>query len=527
MHILRMKYRYYLYKKNVKIRGKEERRVSTDILLETDNIKKAFGPTKALDGVSIKIGTGEIRGLIGENGSGKSTLSSIVAGVQKADSGAMILEGKPFEPHSMVEAQRRGVSMVIQEMGTIPGISVAENIFVGKEKMFVRRGLVGKKAMNAEAASALAQIGVTGIKPDLPITMLGFEDRKLVEIARAMYEKPKLLIIDETTTALSQRGREIVYKIMRDMKKENRTVLFISHDLEELISVCDCVTVLRDGAVAGKLDKDGLEPDRLRGMMVGRKLTGSYYRSDYDGSCSEESVLELKDVTAGEVLENFSCVLHKGEILGIGGLTDCGMHDLGRAVFGVEKLIAGQVTLCGTGKQILNPKEAIRNKIGYVSKNRDQEAVITSASILDNIALPSMDLLENRFHLIGTGRERQMAERGKETMHIKCNSVGQLIRTLSGGNKQKVVFAKWLENDSEIFILDCPTRGIDIGVKATMYELMYRLKKEGKSMILISEELPELIGMSDRIIILKDGRQTGEFKRDKELDEQKLIPCMI
>lgn len=389
-------------------------------------------------------------------------------------------------PHSMVEAQRHGVSMVIQEMGTIPGISVAENIFVGKEKIFARRGLVGKKAMNAEAVTALAQIGVTGMKPDLPVTMLGFEDRKLVEIARAMYEKPKLLIIDETTTALSQRGREIVYKIMRDMKKENRTVLFISHDLEELISVCDCVTVLRDGAVAGELDKDGPEPDRLRGMMVGRKLTGSYYRSDYDGSCSEESALELKDVTAGEVLENFSCVLHKGEILGIGGLTDCGMHDLGRAVFGVEKLITGQVILSGNGKQI-----------------------------------------QSRLCLIGPGRERQMAERGKEIMNIKCNSVGQLIRTLSGGNKQKVVFAKWLENDSEIFILDCPTRGIDIGVKATMYELMYRLKKEGKSMILISEELPELIGMSDRIIILKDGKQTGEFKRDKELDEQKLIPCMI
>lgn len=498
-----------------------------DILLEIKNIRKTFGPTKALDDVSVTIGKGEIRGLIGENGSGKSTLSSIIAGIQKPDSGSMFLMGNKFEPHSMVEAQKHGVSMIIQEMGTIPGISVAENLFVGKENMFVKRGLVDKKAMLAAAASALEQIGINEIKPDIPIAMLGFEDRKLVEIARAMYEKPNVLIVDETTTALSQRGREIVYKIMRGMKEDGKTVLFISHDLEELISICDCVTVLRDGAVAGELGKEELEPDRLRRMMVGRQLTGNYYRSDYDGSFSEEQVLEISNLSVGNILENFSCVLHKGEILGIGGLTDCGMHDLGRAVFGVEKLITGQVVLSKTGTRIENPGEAIKNKIGYVSKNRDQEAVITSAGILDNIALPSMDMLKNKIGIISPRKEKEMAEHGKNVMNIKCNSVGQLIRTLSGGNKQKVVFAKWLENLSEIFILDCPTRGIDIGVKATMYELMYRLKKEGKSMILISEEMPELIGMSDRIIILKDGKQTGEFKRSKELDEQHLIQCMI
>lgn len=498
-----------------------------EILLKTEEIRKTFGPTKALAGVSICVGRGEVRGLVGENGSGKSTLSSIIAGVQKADSGKIYLEGKLFEPTNMVEAQAQGVSMIVQEMGTIPGISVAENLFVGKEEEFAKGGFVRKRRMCQAAEEILEQIGITGIDPAAPVLSLNFEDRKLVEIARAMYSVPRLLIIDETTTALSQRGREIVYKIMNDMREKNGSVLFISHDLDELISVCDCVTVLRDGLLAGELERGEMHPDRLRSLMVGRELSGAYYRTDFDGSCGEEAVLEIRDLTAGDVLENFSCVLHKGEILGIGGLTDCGMHDLGRAAFGVEKPITGQVILSETGLEVKDPQNAIRNKIGYVSKNRDQEAIIVSASILDNITLPSLSLLKNRIGIISPQRERRLAEKEREEMNIKCNSVGQFIRTLSGGNKQKVVFAKWLGNHSEIFILDCPTRGIDIGVKATMYALMYQLKKEGKSIILISEELPELIGMSDRILILKDGMLTGEFKRSETLDEHQLIQCMI
>lgn len=497
------------------------------IMLRVEDVKKAFGPTKALGGVSINICRGEIRGLVGENGSGKSTLSSIIAGVQPMDSGTLLLRGEPFTPKNMVEAQRHGVSMIVQEMGTIPGITVMENIFVGKETMFSRGGFVNKKMMRQAAAQALKDIGAEDIRPEVPASSLSFEDRKIVEIARAMYGNPELLIVDETTTALSQRGRGIVYDVMRKMKAENHAVLFISHDLDELISVCDCVTVLRDGLLAGELKQGEMEPNRLRSVMVGRELSGSYYREDYDGSCSDETVLDVQDLTVGPVLENFSCQLHKGEILGIGGLTDCGMHDLGRAIFGVDRPITGRVILTRSGETIRDPRHAIENKIGYVSKNRDQEAVITSASILDNIALPSMNQLQNRLGIIFPRREKQLAEKEREIMNIKCSSVGQLIRTLSGGNKQKVVFAKWLGNESEIFILDCPTRGIDIGVKATMYELMYRLKQEGKSILLISEELPELIGMSDRILILKDGALTGEFRRSESLSEQQLIQYMI
>lgn len=497
------------------------------ILVKAIDIHKEFGPTIALNGVSIEVRAGEVRGLIGENGSGKSTLSSIIAGVQKADSGEMSLLGEKYAPANMNAAQESGVSIIVQEMGTIPNISVAENIFVAKESLFLVKGLVSAKKMKAEAKKALDNIGVNDIDPSLPINALNFEDRKLVEVARAMYTNPKLIIIDETTTALSQRGRTVIYRIIEKMQAEGKAVLFITHDLEELITVCNCVTVLRDGKLTGNLTKDEMDPDKLRSLMVGRELTGSYYRSDWDGGCRDETALEIRDLTAGNVLENFSCDLHRGEILGIGGLSDCGMHDLGKAAFGAETIISGSVTAVESGNRITSPEIAIRNRIGYVSKNRDQEALITSASILDNITLPSLKKLRNSLGIIWDSKEKALAERERAAMDIKCNSVGQLIKTLSGGNKQKVVFAKWLGAESEILILDCPTRGIDIGVKALMYQVMYQLKQEGKAILLISEELPELIGMSDRILILKDGIQAGEFRREDHPGEQNIIQCMI
>lgn len=495
--------------------------------LRISEMVKTFGPTVALNHVSVDFFAGEITGLIGENGSGKSTLSSIVAGVQPGDSGTMQLDGSPYCPQNMVDAQSRGVSMVVQEMGTVPGITVAENIFIGKENRFSRLGFVNKKMMNHEAEKVLEKIGVRDIAPDAPINSLSFEDKKLVELARAMCDTPSVLIIDETTTALSQRGRDLTYGVMRGVRDANGAVIFISHDLEELIDVCDSVTVLRDGQKTGSFDKTEMDPDRLRSLMVGRELTGTYYRDGNECSYGDEVVLEIKNLTAGKILENFSSQLHRGEILGVGGLTDCGMHDLGRAIFGMERHITGSVRLLPENLEINDPKVAIDHKLGYVSKNRDSEAVITSASILENVVLPSMDLLKNRLGWISPKKERKLAEVARDIMSIKCSSTDQLIRTLSGGNKQKVVFAKWLCNDTQIFILDCPTRGIDIGVKSTMYTLMEKLKDEGKSIILISEELPELIGMSDRLIILKDGCISGEFIRGKDMTEQQIIDFMI
>lgn len=499
--------------------------MSPNAVLNIKNISKDFGLTHALKDVSLHIEKGEIIGLIGENGSGKSTLSSIISGVYPATEGSMELNGQPYKPADTMDAQKHGISMITQEMGTLPGIRVADNIFLGKEQLFANKGIINRRKMYAEAKQAMEKIGITDISPDAPIMKYGLEDRKLIEVVRALYSDPSIFIVDETTTALSQRGRDIIYKLIRQFKEENKTVLFISHDLEELMSVCSKMIILRDGVFIAELKQEEFEEEKIKELMVGRKLTGDYYRSDYDGSYGDEVVLSAKNLYVGQSLKGVSLELHKGEILGIGGLTDCGMHDLGKALFGNVKPLYGDVILKDRAK-IVSEKQAIQNRIGYVSKNRDQEALILSASILENIVLPSLPKI-SKGGFISKANEKKFASLQVKEMSIKCREITQDVRDLSGGNKQKVVFGKWLGNDSEIFILDCPTRGIDIGVKAFMYQLMYKLKKEGKSIIMISEELPELIGMSDRIVIMKDGKIQKTFERSDELNEAVLIREMV
>lgn len=499
--------------------------MSREVLLKSDQIVKHFGLTHALNGISIEVRRGEIVGLIGENGSGKSTFSSIISGIYPPTSGTLELKGKPYKPTNAMDAQQHGISMVTQEMGTLPGIRVADNIFLGREELFARKGIVNHKKMYEAAKEALGRIGITDIDPEAPIARYSLEDRKLIEVVRAIYTDPEIFIVDETTTALSQKGRDIIYRLINKFCAENKAVIFISHDLEEIMEVCNKLIVLRDGDFIEELSKEQFEEERIKELMVGRKLTGDYYRNDYDGSFGDEVVLKAENIHVGHVLDGVTVELHKGEILGIGGLTDCGMHTLGKVLFGIEKPLYGSVIL-QDGTHIKNAKQAIANKIGYVSKNRDQEALILSASILDNTVLPSLDKIA-RTGLIMRRHEKAFTNVQVENLSIKCREIEQDVRDLSGGNKQKVVFGKWLGNESEIFILDCPTRGIDIGVKAFMYQLMYRLKKEGKSIVMISEELPELIGMSDRIMIMKDGKVQKTFERSAQLDESVLIKEMV
>lgn len=496
-----------------------------EVLLSAKNISKEFGLTQALKDVTISISRGEIIGLIGENGSGKSTFSSIISGVYPATQGTMELYGKPYLPASTMDAQSKGISMIAQEMGTVPGIRVADNIFLGKEELFTKYGVLNRRAMYQEAKKAMAQIGIADIDPAASITQYSLEERKLIEVVRAIYSNPDIFIVDETTTALSQRGRSLIYKIVKEFKEANKAVLFISHDLEELMEVCTQLIILRDGVFIAQLEKSEFNEDQIKELMVGRKLTGDYYRSDYDPACSDEVVLSAHNITIKNVLDNVSLDLHKGEILGIGGLTDCGMHELGSVLFGIKKPLFGTVSLAD-GSIITSTKRAIHKKLGYVSKNRDQEALILNASILENVVLPSLPLLSKCCY-ISKGAEKKFTNRQVSGLNIKCREITQDVRELSGGNKQKVVFGKWLGNETEIYILDCPTRGIDIGVKAAMYQLMYQLKKEGKSIIMISEELPELIGMADKIMILKKGKYKNTFQRSSNLTESDIIQEMV
>lgn len=498
-----------------------------ELLLSAKGVCKAFGPTRALIDVDIEIRRGEIRGLIGENGSGKSTLSSIIAGAQKEDSGQFFLRGEPYHPTSMVDAQNKGVSMIIQEAGTIPRITVASNIFAGRLEQYRRFGLLDWKKINREANRILEDIGAGDIKADMMIDSLNFEDRKIVEIARAMVSNSDVLIIDETTTALAQKGRTIIYNLIRRLHDENKAVLFISHDLDELMEVCNTITVLRDGVIIDTLDKSNMSIELMRKLMVGRELSGSYFRSDYDGTSSDEVVLEAKQISLRPFFRNIDIQLHRGEILGLGGLSNCGMHEIGRVLFGIEKPVTGKVVLKTKNQEITSPNVAVDNGMAYVSKDRDREAIILNASIGSNITLPSVRSLQRFGGVISRSGEKKIIDEQVNFMRIKCRSSKQMVKELSGGNKQKVVFSKWLGKESDVLILDCPTRGIDVGVKADMYKLMMTLKRQGKSIVLISEEMLELIGMSDRMLIMKDGVITRELTRSKDISEKDIIDYMI
>lgn len=498
----------------------------SETIFRAEGINKSFGVVRALNNVSFEVNAGEIRGLIGENGSGKSTVSSIIAGMQTADSGTMEFLGEAYAPESMVKAQHRGVAMIVQEIGTIPGTSVAHNILAGRENEFMNGLFVDKKRMNGRARKALDFIGLDYIDEKAPIESLNFEDRKLVELARAMLDAPRLLIVDETTTALSQNGREILYRLIHHMAENEAAVLFISHDLDELMEHCNVLTVLRDGNIIDHLGKERMEQRLIKNLMVGRELSDKYYREDYGEDLSGEVVLKAENVSSAHYLENFSLELHKGEILGIGGLAGSGIHELGYLLFGAEPCITGSVTVLPSGEKIAGITDAINNHVGYVSKNRDEEVLVLANTIRKNLTCSALKVLA-KGGFITKKNEKSFAQKQIEQFAIKCYSMEQDVSNLSGGNKQKVAFGKWVGNGSDILILDCPTRGVDVAVKATMYQLMDDLRREGKAILLIAEELPELIGMSDRIMIIKDGKCSAEFKRDPSLTEHDIIDHMI
>lgn len=494
-------------------------------LIRVNKLSKHFGVTIALNEVTFEVPKGVICGLVGENGSGKSTFASILSGILGETKGEIYIEGELWKPNSVLEAQKKGVAMVVQETGTIENATVAENIFLGQEMLFSNGLFISRKKMFAAAQEILDELEISSFKASTPTYRLDMQDRKLVEIAKAMYWKPKVFVVDETTTALSHTGRVLLYALMKKLTSNGTTVLFISHDLEELVEQCDIISVLRDGDFVGTLKSDEFDPDRLRQMMIGRSLEGNYYQADDEGY-SDEVVLRADNITTLEDLLCFSLELHKGEVLGIGGLSDCGMHTLGKALFGAEKILDGEVTL-GDGTVINSTKTAIKHKMAYMSKNRDKESLALNATVKENIVSIAHKMNQVLGPIISFKKEAEYAQKQIDDLSIKCASENHLVSTLSGGNKQKIVFGKWIGVDSEIMIMDCPTRGVDIGVKAAMYKLIYDMKKSGKSILLISEELPELIGMSDRIIIMRDGEIKVEILKSEGLNEHKLISAML
>ena len=418
-------------------------------------------------------------------------------------------------------------------MGTLSGLTVAENIYLGHEEPFMHMGIKDTRAMNRSAQKLLDEYGFGRIRAGQMIDQYNFEDRKLVEIVKATYMKPKkatyfnpkILVVDETTTALSQNGRLELYKIMDAVRADGRSVIFISHDLGEVLSRTDTVSVLRDGEYIDTVRTKDVSEDDLKRLMVGREIGNAYYRTDYGEPISGEVVLSVQDVSVPGEIEGITFDLHRGEILGFGGLSECGMHEVGKAIFGASWDRTGKVRLAD-GTEINDIPTAIKHSVAYTSKDRDNESIIVNESIRNNIVLPSLEDLALHGLLYG-GKLNRFADKHAKDMQTKMQSVNQFVSDLSGGNKQKVVLARWIGKGSDILVLDSPTRGIDVKVKQAIYALMDEMRKNGKSVIMISEEIPELLGMSDRIFVMKDGKISGEFMRSPQLSEEDLIAKMV
>jgi ABC-type sugar transport system ATPase subunit len=504
-------------------------------LLWMENVSKSFPGVQALDNVCLHIDSGEVLGLIGQNGAGKSTLMKILSGVYTIDSGEIYYNGQPLRIHNPHHAQELGISIIYQELNLMPNLSVMENIFIGREPgppIFVNR-----RELERQARAILDRMHMH-LRPSALVRSLSVAEQQMVEIAKAISRNVRVLIMDEPTSALSEAEVETLFEMIDELKRSGVAVIFISHRLEEVLRICDRVTVLRDGKNAGDvLVKDATREDLIR-MMVGRSLDQFFHRDEHWGDHavhrSDDIVLEVRNLSRrgnainpdAVVLDNVSFTLRRGEILGLAGLVGAGRTELVRAIFGADRRSGGHIFVEGKEVDIRSPVDAIRLGIGLVPEDRKAQGLILSLAVRVNMTLTYLGAL-TRFHFVRLDQERRLVEEYIRRFDIRTPSMEQRVVNLSGGNQQKVVIAKWLMLNPKILIMDEPTRGIDVGAKSEIYELMHQLAMSGISIIMISSEFPELLAMCDRIICLAEGCVTAELSREEADLETLMHYCTL
>ncbi len=499
---------------------------AADNILEIRGLCKSFGSTRANINIDFTLKRGEIKGLIGENGSGKSTLLSQIAGLYRSDAGEMTLNGKPYSPSSPLDANRAKIAMVMQELGVVEKLPVGINVYLGRLEQFSSRGAVNMKSLNGAVSRLFSEWNLPPMPPNAVVSGMMIEQRKIIELARALSVEPDILLLDEITQSLSLNNRNSLYALIRRLKDMGRSVIVITHDIDEMLAISDSITVLRDGEVVGDVKASEVTADEIRYMMVGRNISGDYYRADTAPDYAEEVVLTAEGLTVEGEIEDVSFQLHRGEILGFVGLSDSGIHSVGKAVFGLAKAGKGRVAL-GSGGEVKNTRDAIAGSMGYVPKDRDNEALMIHASIFHNATLPSLKEFRGPAGFLSPARLRKLSGDIVKKLSVKCTGIQQAMDALSGGNKQKVNLGRWLAKDLKVLVLDCPTRGVDVGVKGYIYELMKQAKAQGIAMILISDELTEALGMADRLIVMKDGRIVRTILRGEDFTERSIIEVMI
>ena len=476
-------------------------------LLEMRGITKRFPGVVTLDGVDFELEKGEVHVLLGENGAGKSTLIKMLSGAYQPDEGEILLNGEPVSISSATDAQERGISTIYQEFNLVPQLTVAENIFLGRQPR--RFGVVDRRKMQEEARKLLERMKVL-VDPSALISNLGVAQRQMVEIAKALSLNARILIMDEPTASLSGQEVERLFEIVRGLKEEEVGVIFISHHLEEVAEIGDRVTVLRDGKMVDRVPASTDHREFVR-MMVGRSIEDQFPRRQSEVG---EVLLEVKNLSREGILEDVSFEVRAGEVVGMAGIVGAGRTELARAIFGADPIDSGEVWVRGERMRLGEPREAKDRSIGFVTEDRQGQGVVPPLSVAENLGLASLE--QNvRAGLVDRGEQRKRAGKMVEDLNIRTPGLEQEVRYLSGGNQQKVVIGKWLLAGSQVLIMDEPTRGIDVGAKVEIYELMNELTKNGAGILMISSDLPEILGMSDRILVMSSGRITGELLADE------------
>jgi ribose transport system ATP-binding protein len=482
---------------------------TVDKLLFASSIAKAFPGVQALRSVDFDLRAGEVHALVGENGAGKSTLTRIIAGLERPDAGRMVLAAQPYAPRSRTDAEAHGVRMVMQELNLVGNLTVAENIFI--ERLPSRLGFIRYRRLHELARQAMAQVGLEDVDPSTPVKSLGVGRQQMVEIAAGLSRRCRVLALDEPTASLTDSEVERLFAQIRKLRAEGAGVIYISHRIEELLSIADRVTVLRDGQIVGtRMAKDVGPQDVIR-MMVGRDL-GDECLAPAGGRGA--MALRVVGLTRGPRVRGVSFEAYRGEVLGVAGLMGSGRTETMRAIFGADASQAGEVYLYGREEpaRIRKPSDAVRLGIALLTEDRKEQGLFLSLPVRANISITRL-MEMSRLGWIRSARERQVARRYAESLGIKCSSVEQTVGQLSGGNQQKVVIAKWLYRDCDILIFDEPTRGIDVGARFEIYRMLGLLAGQGKAILLVSSDLKELMAVCNRILVMSAGRVAGDFER--------------
>lgn len=484
-------------------------------LLEVTDASKRFPGVLALDRVSLAVRKGEVHALMGENGAGKSTLMKIIGGIYKPDSGTMVFDGKPYQPKGPADAQEHGVSLIHQELNLVPDLTVAQNIYLGREPAGKAKILMSEKTAIRSAKTLLDSIGVS-FSPKAYVRDLSVAQQQMVEIAKALSFHSRLLVMDEPTAALSDREVDKLFQMIQQFLSPQTAVIYISHRLEELMKISDRITIFRDGAFIKEMKTNETNKNEIVKLMVGREI--SAYTQTQRVQHSSQPVLVVKHISNKRV-NNVSLTVKAGEILGIGGLEGAGRTELARAIIGADKVDGGEVFVDGKAVRIRKPYDAVSAGIAYLSEDRKRDGLILDESISKNVALPSLKSFV-RHGFISNKPIEKLAGSSIQSLHIRTPSSGQLTKNLSGGNQQKVVVAKWLAKNSRVLIFDEPTRGIDVGAKQEIYALLDQLAQQGHAIVVISSEMEELLSLSDRIIVMCNGKATGELSREEATQEK-------